>query len=237
MIREGVVGEVLRVFADTSHGEEDPEAHFGTEHRIVNPQLAGGVLLDSTLYSLTWCFQTLYHTQPASSREPPCKTSAQVEVYPATGTDEAVTILLTFPRSVPHGERRSQAVATGSLRLRSNPGKGGADDATPELPCARIQGTKGEIAVYGMCWQPRGYKVVLHDQAPGTAQYIAEEFPGAARGMNWEADEVARCIRDGKLESDTMGWEESLAMMDTFDEIRRQAGLVFPAAIETTELA
>lgn len=62
----------------------------------------------------------------------------------------------------------------------------------------------------------------------------------------------ARCIRDGKKESDRMPLRESVLMMrvssspchgdcnadnarQTFDEIRRQGGLVYPEEIETLE--
>ena len=39
----------------------------------------------------------------------------------------------------------------------------------------------------------------------------------------------------GKLESETMGWEESIVIMETMDEVRRQGGVVYPEKIETTE--
>lgn len=258
LIRDGKIGEVLRVFADTSCGAPNAEEKFGVEHRMVNPDLAGGVLLDGTylpfcnymqfpvhshhtqpdtdgdtvvLYSLTWCFQTLYHTQPKADRQPPSQITSQMEVYPKTGTDESVNILLTFPKSVPAGERRSQAIATGSLRITHNPGE------SEHVPCARIQGTKGEIEVYGMCYEPKAFKLIPTKESGESEMTVKQEFPGGARGMNWEADEVARCLRDGKLESSTMDHEESLVIMKTMDEIRKQGGLVYPEAIETTKLA
>lgn len=53
--------------------------------------------------------------------------------------------------------------------------------------------------------------------------------------MFWEADECARCIRDGKLESEGMPWEESLAIMRVMDEVRSQGGLVYKEALESIE--
>jgi predicted dehydrogenase len=47
-IKNGDIGEVLRVVADTSFGDEDPEKKWGTKHRMVNKNLAGGALLDCT---------------------------------------------------------------------------------------------------------------------------------------------------------------------------------------------
>lgn len=45
VITSGGIGEVLRTVADTSFGD-DVENVWGTKHRMVNPDLAGGCLLD-----------------------------------------------------------------------------------------------------------------------------------------------------------------------------------------------
>ena len=45
LIKQGALGEVLRVIADTSFGD-DVETAFPATHRMVNPDLAGGALLD-----------------------------------------------------------------------------------------------------------------------------------------------------------------------------------------------
>lgn len=39
--------------------------------------------------------------------------------------------------------------------------------------------------------------------------------------MHYEADEVARCIFAGKLESERMSWEESRIVQGWFDQVRR----------------
>lgn len=44
--------------------------------------------------------------------------------------------------------------------------------------------------------------------------------------MHYEADEVARCIRDGKKESERMPWEESRIVQGWFDEIRKNGDTV-----------
>lgn len=49
IIRSGEIGEVLRTVADTSFGD-DVEEKWGTTHRMVNPDLAGGALLDCKCY-------------------------------------------------------------------------------------------------------------------------------------------------------------------------------------------
>lgn len=55
------------------------------------------------------------------------------------------------------------------------------------------------------------------------------------RGMYWEADECARCLRDGKLESEGFPLAESIVIMKVMDEVRKQNELVYPEYIESTE--
>ena len=47
-------------------------------------------------------------------------------------------------------------------------------------------------------------------------------------GFNHEAAEVVRCMAAGQLESEIMPLDESLALMQTMDEIRAQWGLRYP---------
>lgn len=61
------------------------------------------------------------------------------------------------------------------------------------------------------------------------------DCPIPGKGMFWEADEAARCLRDGRLESEGLTWEESVVIMETMDEVRRQNGLVYPEKIETLD--
>jgi hypothetical protein len=53
--------------------------------------------------------------------------------------------------------------------------------------------------------------------------------------MFWEADEVARCVRDGKLESEGLPWDESITIMEVMDKVRQQGGLTYPERIKSTE--
>jgi hypothetical protein len=44
----------------------------------------------------------------------------------------------------------------------------------------------------------------------------------------YEAQEVQRCLHEGKTESPDMTWDETLTIMRTMDEIRKQVGVVYP---------
>ncbi|KAJ5584123.1 uncharacterized protein N7459_003923 [Penicillium hispanicum] len=238
LIQKGEIGEVLRVVADTSFGD-DVEEKWGTAHRMVNLDLAGGALLDYAdlcsqqvgIYSLTWVFQTLYHTLPRDQRKAPTVTS-QMTPYHLTGADESTTILLSFPTSTPGNgphPQRSQGVAMTSIRVAGDP-----DEKGTSGPQVRIQGTRGEIQVFGFPFKPSRYRVIPK-KGLGEVRDMECAFPAGGRGMYWEADEVARCLRDGKLESDGMLWEESIVIMEVMDEVRRQGGLKYPPSIESTE--
>ncbi|KAF2811726.1 NAD(P)-binding protein [Mytilinidion resinicola] len=226
-VQEGTIGDVKRVFADLSY-RKDVEKEFGSEHRMVNMDLAGGVLLDLGIYSLTWVFQFLYHLQPLSQRQAPIVASS-ITKYEKTGCDEMTSIILTFPATNTHG------IATSNIRQVSHDPDSNGTAGAP----IRIQGTLGEIQVTGFSFRPTTYTLIPASSASQGSpakfkqETITHEIPG--HGMFWEADECARCLRDGKQESEGLGWEESIAIMETMDEVRRQGGVRYPEKIESTE--
>ena len=244
LIAAGAIGPVYRATADLSlrFKNQDPETALGTTHRLTNLDLAGGALLDLGIYALTWLFQTLYHTLPPEERKPPDEIKALMTPYPQTGGDESTTVILKFPAG-PAGAPYAHAVATTSLRLSTDP-----DGAVGEAgaPSIRVFGTKGEIQVFHPAFRPTRYRLIVREGAgsgmdgggEGMKSDVKEEtleVPGSAKGFCWEADEAARCIRDGKLESDGLSAEESCVIMGVMDEVRKQGGLKYPEKIETTD--
>lgn len=85
----------------------------------------------------------------------------------------------------------------------------------------------------GPAYRPQLYRVIPA-KGEGEIREKRFSFPSGGHGMFWEADEVARCLRDGKSESEGMSWEESIVIMEVMDEVRRQNGLTYPEAIEST---
>jgi len=220
LIKAGTIGTVYRTYADFSFAEEasNGDLTFKDSHRMVNPDLAGGALLDLGVYSLTWVFQTLYHCQPEAEKETP-QVFAAINKY-RTGVDENTAIICQFPK---HG---TVGIATTSMRTSFDiDGKGTAG------PAIRIQGSKGEIQVMGLACRPQAYRVILAEK-PGEMEVVDCPVPSGS-GMAWEADECARCLRDGKQESETMSWTESVAIMDVMDQALRQGGVQYPEALTT----
>jgi dihydrodiol dehydrogenase / D-xylose 1-dehydrogenase (NADP) len=58
------------------------------------------------------------------------------------------------------------------------------------------------------------------------------ELPFLVNGFEYEIAEAMQCIRQGLTESPIMPLDESIAIMETLDEARRQSGLVFPPEVE-----
>jgi predicted dehydrogenase len=90
---------------------------------------------------------------------------------------------------------------------------------------AWIYGTEGRLHLHSPWW--RGTKVSLW-QATGSENGTTLDLPFEGNGYNYEAAEVMRCIRAGRLESDVMPLDESLELMETLDAARAQWGLQYP---------
>ncbi|KAI1805746.1 NAD(P)-binding protein [Daldinia bambusicola] len=230
LVQSGFIGKVHRVIADNSFDCQNPDGsyQFSDENRMVNASLAGGALLDLGVYSLTWLFQILYHLQPeaAGSKEAP-RTLAAINKYASTGADELTSVILQFPR------HNAQGIALTSLRIATN-----TDGHNSGGPAIKIQGTKGEIQVMGPAYCPLQYRVVRKDGG-GDVEVVDCPIPkdpardGWGHGMFWEADECARCLRDGKKESETLPWSESVAIMEVMEEALRQGDVKYPDVITT----
>ena len=87
---------------------------------------------------------------------------------------------------------------------------------------AFILGRNGRIEMPPQFWKPTRAMLSAGDRS----ETIEIEFEG--NGYNYEAAEVARCLREGKLESDAMPLDETLSIMKTMDRIREQWGLKYP---------
>ena len=81
------------VFAD--FGAPQDKQKLGLKHRIYNPDLAGGSLLDMGLYSLTWVMQTIYHAQKGRGEKPSVVTGSLVPDKD-TGVDEIATVVVSW---------------------------------------------------------------------------------------------------------------------------------------------
>ena len=90
-------------------------------------------------------------------------------------------------------------------------------------PCkAVITGTLGRIEIDTRFYAVSPYRVIMRN---GTTTEYPRIYDG--RGSREEAIEFARCVRAGLLESPMMKLSETVEILESMDEIRKQIGLVY----------
>lgn len=114
--------------------------------------------------------------------------------------------------------------ATDAITLRKG-------DAVAQLTCAigantpvhgAVYGTKGRIDIPEFK-NPQHATLFVDGQAP-----VEMEHPFEVNGYEYQIREAERCVREGRLQSDVMTGEQTVAVMRIMDEIRRQNGMRFP---------
>lgn len=212
VFEDKVIGRVHRVTSDLSIPFD-----VDIKHRIKNPDLGGGALLDLGLYSLTWVFLFGYQ-DPANNKTAPKVTSSML-FSKDTHVDEFTTIIADFPES------HVSTVATCSYSAKSN-----------HAQVCRIEGDKGYVTVAWPPFRPTDYSITTYidgfDGEKFSTNSFHHEIPGNGHGMFWEADECARCLRDGKKESSVIPLTESLEMIKVMDQARAANGFKYPDALE-----
>jgi hypothetical protein len=145
---------------------------------------------------------------------------------PLTGVDSSTVFTLSF---TPSETSSLSALAILSCNITLD---------APE-PGVTIRFERGTIIINPPIYSPRSFKVVyLNKGVAGKKEgatahgELARTFEYVGKGWHFQADEVARCVRDGKLESELWGHDKSLLEMDIFDEVRKQGGYVFPPGVE-----
>lgn len=86
-----------------------------------------------------------------------------------------------------------------------------------------LLGTKGRIRVHSPWYYGTTLTLSVKDH-----EDVTMRLPYRGNGYTHEAIEVMRCLREGKLESDTMPLDETFSIMETMDAIRAQWGLRYP---------
>jgi len=90
-----------------------------------------------------------------------------------------------------------------------------------QTPCrAVVSGLLGRLEIDRTFYNPAAMRVVLFD---GTTTQYPNTYVG--QGLREQAIEMARVVRAGLLQSPLMPWSETIAVMKSMDEIRKQIGL------------
>jgi predicted dehydrogenase len=189
-IAEGAIGEVVTVAAD--HGQA---LDLPNDHRLKDPTLAGGALLDLGVYPISFTVDLLGAPQEVSA----------VGRLTETGVDGHVAMVLGY------GPKTLAQIDT-TLWTK-----------TPTT--AVISGTDGSLEIDGDFYGPNLVRLRKADRD----RTVVDEWGGMIpNGFQFQVAEVARCVADGKQESDRMSWASSRAVMAVLDEARRQVGVRYP---------
>jgi predicted dehydrogenase len=214
-LRAGEIGELRAATIELGH-----PAVFDTAHRLFDPALAGGALLDLGCYVVSFALLLF---------GPPTSVQSQV-VFAPNGVDEHVTALLAHA-----GERQSMLGA--SLRTRLSNG-------------ASVTGTEGLARLHEPLYRPDAFSIVRTPkidlrvpsqtvarlrrnrwlvELQATLRTAVSSSLGGGRpvtrrhrgnGYQYEAIEAMRCLHAGELESPFMPLDETQLAMETLDAIR-----------------
>jgi predicted dehydrogenase len=225
LVRDGAIGEVQTLTADFG-----TPVKFDPADRRYRPEV-GGALLERGVYTVSLASQVFG----------PPDGIVSTAAFGTTGVDEQVGIVLTYSAgqmALLSASLRTytfnEAVITGSggririhepfirphkTTMRKYHSSGSEASGRPDL--------KGRLASYAKTipWVQRMYLRSEGFLSRGTSTRV-RLFEG--NGFNYEAAEVGRCLRAGAAESETMPLDETIAVMETMDAIRRQWAKVPP---------
>jgi len=193
IISAGTLGEVRTVIADHNQRLSGDPAH-----RILNPDLGGGALLDLGIYPVSFAWDILGKPSSVTVISTPVK---------STGVDRQTAIVLGY-------DGGQQAVLHTAL-----------DTLGPNT--ATVIGTLGRIELDSVWYAATTFTVYDEHGEP------IERFdsPVVSRGMQFEARALERIVASGALTGDELSPQETVAIMESLDEIRRQIGLVYPSEL------
>lgn len=196
IIAQGLLGDVLTLIAD--HNQKLPD---DPAHRLQDPKLAGGALLDLGIYPVSFAHDLF---------GAPTGIHASATFTP-TGVDRQTAIILEF-----EGERR--AVLHTAL-----------DTLGPNT--ASVIGTRGRIEIESVWYMPTAFTAydstgAVIERYEGPA---ADPSAVGSRGMQYQAWELERLVADGRITGEIITPAESVLIMQTLDDIRSRIGLVYDA--------
>lgn len=166
--------------------------------------------------SLTATEQALLalYEHPSNKGVKPSNITGAMLKTPLTGVDRSTSFTVTFSPESPSAPNTLAAQAVLSCNI----------NAASYDPGVIIRYERGTIAIAAPIFCPKSFTVQYF--ADGNAGTVVKEetrkFEYVGVGWHFEADEVARCVRDGKAESELWGHDKSLLEMEIFDEVRRR---------------
>lgn len=123
---------------------------------------------------------------------------------PRTGVDSNTSFMLTFSTS----KFSAQAILGCNINLNTM------------KPGVTVRFEHGTIIVGTPIYCPKEFTVQYFGKGGEVIREERKVFEYVGGGWHFQADEVARCVRDGKSESELWGTNKSLVEMEIFDEVK-----------------
>ncbi|BEI83934.1 hypothetical protein CcaverHIS002_0405380 [Cutaneotrichosporon cavernicola] len=213
--KDKVIGDIHAVSANFSVPNYNV---LPDDHRIIGLAAAGGPLLDIGAYCMVPARLALTDN-PANKGAAPNVTCVMSKTR--MGTDLDTTIVLDY------ANLEARAVCNMSFNARM-----------PREHTATISGTEGEVVIHDILCRITKFSVTKYTpgetpQMPGKwgePQTFEYAFPGT--GLYFEADAVARDIRDGRTQNELVSHKYTAETLEIFDESRRQGGYILPEGME-----
>lgn len=227
LLDQDIIGEIRHVMADLASDVE-----FDPAGRVFNAELGGGALLQRGVYLLSLTSMILGSPIRAKG----------LSVVGSSGIDDATGILLKYSKGQlatlwcsvrVRGERRAVIAGTRGQIVIHDPVN------CPSTLTVRLYGRRHDHQVRAG-ERPRSLKQqalryakrsvwirrfrerlpMLSDRLLYGVRSSRICAPPIGEGLHYQATEVNRCLRAGKLESPVMPLHESLAILETLDRIR-----------------
>lgn len=198
LVDSGAIGRPLSVLADFGFAAHELPA----THRVFDPALGGGALLDIGIYPLSFAafvLGPLAEVQVAGDRGP-------------TGVD----VHLAF-----QARHAGGGISQGLCSLLATTAQG-----------AKILGTKGRIELEPPFYGAQTLRLVTNGEGfGGVAGDETITRPYRGNGFVPQVEEVHRCLRAGLRESPAMPLDESVTLVGWMDEMRRRVGVRYPGEV------
>lgn len=218
LMESRAIGDVVSAQCDFSFASTPEDSP-----RLWRNDLGGGGLLDVGCYTLAMVDMCFRASARAVVRSERCKASAIV----ADGVDVAGGALLAYGKDDNVvGDEADEGLATCAWGIA----------ARTEEACF-VAGTEGSIKIMSPMHCP---DTVVVTDASGRSTAKTFPLPPAARpadvyhyvnsrGLIYEADAAAECLRRGDREFKEFGWDDSRRLIRRMDAIREEIGVTYAA--------
>ena len=189
ILDEGTLGTVRALIAD-----HDQRLPTDPAHRLQDPALGGGALLDLGVYPVWFAHHVLGVPDVVHA----------VSTLTPTGVDRQTAMVF--------GYAEGQQAVLHTLLDGQGPGT------------AVLVGTRARIEIDPIWYAATGFTV--RDSNGSVLERYAASFPG--RGMQFQAEAFEQLVGDRDRSALVRHTTETLAVLSTLDEVRRQIGLRYP---------